>query len=63
MQTKKYSVVVLLNKDGSKVLMQKKDHTAFAGKLNGVGGKIEKEEMPWDGALRKIGRASCRERV
>lgn len=54
MQTKKYSVVVLLNKDGSKVLMQKKDHTAFAGKLNGVGGKIEKEEMPWDGALRKI---------
>ncbi len=53
-ETQKYSVVLLFNKDGSKVLLQTKDRTAFAGMLNGVGGKIEKEEQPVMGAFRGI---------
>lgn len=53
-ELKKYSVVVLLNKDGSKVLLCKKDHTAYAGRLNGVGGAVADNEMPWENALRKI---------
>lgn len=51
---KKYSVCLLFNGDGSKVLLQKKDRTAFAGMLNGVGGKIEEDENPAQGALREI---------
>lgn len=51
---KKYSVVILFNNDGSKVLLQKKDRTAFAGKLNGVGGKIEDDEQPVAGAMREV---------
>lgn len=54
MQTKKYSVCVLLNKDGTKVLLTRKDRTMFAGMLNGVGGKINDGEEPWEGALREI---------
>lgn len=49
-----YTVVVLLNSDGSKVLLTKKDRTSFAGMLNGVGGKIEQGEKPMDGAYREI---------
>lgn len=49
-----YTVVVLLNGDGSKVLLTKKDRTAFAGMLNGVGGKIEDGETPMDGAYREV---------
>lgn len=54
MKTKKYSVCVLLNKDGTKVLLEKKNRTLFAGMLNGVGGKVEDGEKPWEGALREI---------
>lgn len=54
MKTKKYTVVLLFNGDGSKVLLQTKDRTAFAGMLNGVGGKIEKGETPYEGAIREI---------
>lgn len=54
MGIKKYTVVILLNQDGSKVLLQVKDHTLFAGMLNGVGGKIEDGEQPVNGALREI---------
>lgn len=54
MQTKKYTVCVLLNKDGTKVLLTRKDRTMFAGKLNGVGGKVDDSEEPWEGALREI---------
>lgn len=52
--TKRYSVVVIFNRNGSRVLLQKKDRTAFAGKLNGVGGKIDEDENPAQGALREI---------
>lgn len=51
---KRYTVSLLFNPDGSKVLLQKKDRTIFAGRLNGVGGKVEDEETPADGALREI---------
>lgn len=53
-ELKRYSVVLLLNGDGSKILLQTKDRTAYAGMLNGVGGKIEKEESPMVGAIREI---------
>lgn len=53
-KVKKYTVILLFNKDGSKVLLIKKDRTAFAGKLNGVGGKIENNETPEQGAYREI---------
>lgn len=54
MKKKQYSVNVLLNKDYSKVLLQTKDRTTFAGRLNGVGGKVEDDEDPVAGALREI---------
>lgn len=54
MKTKQYTVVLLFNKDGSKVLLQTKDRTAFAGMLNGVGGKIEKGETIHQGAVREV---------
>lgn len=54
MDVKMYTVVLLFNSDGSKVLLQKKDHTAFAGKLNGIGGDVECNEIPREGAYREI---------
>lgn len=51
---KEYTVVLLFNADGSKVLLVKKDRTTFAGKLNGVGGKIEEGETPEQCAYREI---------
>lgn len=53
-KTQRYSVVILFNNDGSKILLQKKNRTAFAGKLNGVGGKINNGEIPSTGALREM---------
>lgn len=43
---KKYTVVLLFDREGKEILLQKKDHTAFAGRLNGVGGKVEDGEIP-----------------
>lgn len=54
MDIKMYTVVLLFNRDGSKILLQKKDRTAFAGKLNGIGGKVGSNETPREGACRKI---------
>lgn len=51
---KKYTAVILLNSDGSKVLLQKKDRTAVAGKLNGIGGTIRDNEEPVNSALRSV---------
>ena len=51
---KKYTVIPLFNIDGSEVLLIKKDRTAFKGRLNGVGGKIEDGETPEQGAYREI---------
>ena len=53
-QLKKYTVCLIFNEDGSKVLLQLKDRTRFKGKLNGVGGKVEPHETPLGGAYREI---------
>lgn len=52
--TKRYTVIFLLNNTGTKVLLQLKDRTEYAEKLNGVGGKIEDGETPEQGAYREI---------
>ena len=49
-----YTVCFLFTDNGEKVLLQKKDKTQYAGRLNGVGGKIEPGETPLEGARREI---------
>lgn len=49
-----YTVCLLFSSDKKKILLQKKAKTVFAGKLNGVGGKVEPGETPKEGALREI---------
>lgn len=39
-----YSVIFLFNRDGSKVLLDRHKKTSYIGRLNGVGGKLEKGE-------------------
>lgn len=51
---KSYSVCFLFTADGSEVLLELKSKTGFAGRLNGVGGKIKPGETPFEGALREI---------
>lgn len=48
-----YTVCFLFDGAG-RVLLQKKDRTDFAGRLNGVGGKFQPGESPGDCALREI---------
>ena len=50
----KYTVCFLFTDNGNHVLMQRKDRTQFAGRYNGVGGKIEPGEAPLEGARREI---------
>lgn len=50
----KYTVCFLFCNDGKLVLLQKKNRTQYAGRYNGVGGKIEPGESPIDGARREI---------
>lgn len=50
----KYTVCFLFTDNGDRVLMQRKDRTQFAGRYNGVGGKIEPSETPLEGARREI---------
>lgn len=50
----KYTVCFLYTGNGEKVLLQKKNKTQYAGRLNGVGGKIEPGETPLEGARREI---------
>lgn len=49
-----YTVCLLFTPDGENVLMQMKDRTSFAGKLNGVGGKLNAYESPAHCASREI---------
>lgn len=51
---KKYTVIILFNGDGSKILLQTKDRTKYAGMLNGVGGKVEPGETPKLAARREV---------
>lgn len=50
----KYTVCFLFTDDGKRVLMQRKNRTQYAGRYNGVGGKIEPGETPLEGARREI---------
>lgn len=50
----KYTVCFLYTDNGEKVLLQRKNKTQYAGRLNGVGGKIEPGETPLEGARREI---------
>lgn len=49
-----YTVCFLICRETGCVLLLKKDRTDFVGRYNGVGGKIEANEMPYSGAVREI---------
>lgn len=49
-----YTVCVLICRETNRFLLSKKDRTDFAGRFNGVGGKIEPGETPAAGAIREI---------
>lgn len=49
-----YTVNLIFNSDGSKVLLQLKDRSKFKGCYNGIGGKIESGEYPTNSAVREI---------
>ena len=51
---KSYTVCFLFNQTLDKVLLILKIATEFRGQLNGIGGKIEPNETPFEGALREI---------
>lgn len=53
-KVKRYSVCLIFNEDGTKVLLQLKKKTTFAGMLNGVGGKAEDNETMFECAFREI---------
>lgn len=54
MEQRDYTVCFLFSKDHKEVLLQTKNATDFAGRLNGVGGKVELGETPEECALREI---------
>lgn len=49
-----YTVCLLICRETGRVLLVKKDRTDFAGRYNGVGGKLERCENPVLGAIREI---------
>ncbi len=49
-----YTVCLLICRETGRVLLVKKDRTDFAGRYNGVGGKLERRENPVLGAIREI---------
>ena len=51
---KKMNVIVIFNKNMSKVLMCKRTKEPYKGKLNLVGGKVEKEEDELHAAYREL---------
>ena len=51
---KNYTVCSLVCRETECVLLIRKDRTDFAGRYNGVGGKIECGEMPYTGAAREL---------
>lgn len=53
-KTNDYTVCVLFDGYLRNVLLVRKARTDFKGKLNGVGGRVEPGEDPYEGALREI---------
>lgn len=53
-QQNAYTVCLLFNQEKTRLLLQKKEKTIYAGLFNGVGGKLEKNETPEECARREI---------
>lgn len=51
---KAYNVIVLFHWQEPKLLMCRRQHPPFQGKLNLVGGKVEPNEAPLDAAYREL---------
>lgn len=51
---KKLNVVLVYNKNEDKILMCKREKEPYKGKLNLVGGKVEKNENELDAAYREL---------
>ena len=50
-----YTILLCFDEnDMTRVLMCLKDRSKYAGKFNGLGGKVEAGETPYDGALREL---------
>ena len=50
----RYTLCFLFDETLENVLLLRKDRSKYAGKLNGIGGKVEKNEGPAAGAHREI---------
>lgn len=51
---KKLNVIIVYNKDENKILMCKREKEPYKGKLNLVGGKVEKGESELEAAYREL---------
>ena len=51
---KKLNVIIVYNKEEDKILMCKREKAPYKGKLNLVGGKVEKEEDELHAAYREL---------
>ncbi len=51
---KNFTVCLLFDEAFEQVLLVRKGRTEFKGKLNGCGGEIEANEIPYEGAIREI---------
>ena len=51
---KKLNVIIVYNKDENKILMCKREKEPYKGKLNLVGGKVEKDESELEAAYREL---------
>lgn len=51
---KKYNVIIVYNKEENKLLMCKREKEPYKGKLNLVGGKVEKDEDELCAAYREL---------
>ena len=51
---KKLNVILVYNKDENKILMCKREKEPYKGKLNLVGGKVEKGESELEAAYREL---------
>ena len=54
LKVKKYSLIVCLSRQTSRILLGKKNRGFGTGKYNSFGGKIEQGETPAEGAMREL---------
>lgn len=53
-KTNAYTICLLFDETASNVLLQRKDHTAYEGLLNGVGGKMNRKESVLQAIVRTV---------